>query len=147
LGDDELRFTRAKTCRARHVACHAMKPALCRHRQLENDMQMTQVQDSLKRIEQCTDQAESAMHNATSPPPEELRRCIDTMHAQAREVRDMAQQSTDQNQLTSRIDQLEATGDQAKRACQKAGSSVDPQLQSAVMQAHDQISNLKKQMH
>jgi hypothetical protein len=124
-----------------------MEPALCRRQQLENDMQMNQVQDSLKRIEQCTDQAASAMQNATSQPPEELRRCIDDMHAQAREVRDMAQQSTDQNQLTSRIDQLEAMGDQAKRACQKAGSSVDPQLQSAVMQAHDQISSLKKQLH
>ena len=62
-------------------------------------------------------------------------------------VRDMAQQSTDQNQLTSRIDRLEAVGDQAKRACENAGSSVDPQLQSAVMQAHDQIASLKKQMH
>ena len=110
-------------------------------------MQMTQVQDSLNRIEQCTDQAAAAMHNASTQPPEELRRCIDDMHAQAREVRDMAQQSTDQNQLTSRIDQLEAMGDQAKRACQKAGPSVDPQLQSAVMQAHDQIASLKKQLH
>ena len=106
-------------------------------------MQMNQVQDRLNRIEQCTDQAASAMQNTSSQPPEELRRCIDQMHAQAREVRNMAQQSTDQNQLTSRIDRLEETGDQAKRACQKAGSSVDPQLQSAVMQAHDEISSLK----
>ncbi|MCW5658977.1 MAG: hypothetical protein KIT60_14840 [Burkholderiaceae bacterium] len=110
-------------------------------------MQMNQVQDSLKRIEQCADQATSAMQNASSQPPEALRRCIDDMHAQAREVRDMAQQSADQGQLTSRIDRLEQTGDQAKRACQQAGSSVDPQLQQAVMKAHDEIASLKKQLH
>jgi len=59
----------------------------------------------------------------------------------------MAQQSNDESQLTSCIDRLEQTGDRAKQACKSAGGAVDPQLQSAVMQAHDQISSLKKQMH
>jgi len=113
---------------------------------MEIHMQMTEVKDSLDRIEQCTDQAQAAMRQAKQTP-DELRRCVDQMHAQAREVRDMAQRSTDQGQLTSSIDQLEQTGDQAKQACRRGGASVDAQLQSAVMQAHDQISNLKKQMH
>jgi len=69
------------------------------------------------------------------------------MHAQARDVRNLAKQSADEAQLTSRVDQLEQTGDRAKQACQRAGSALDPQLQSAVVQAHDAISNLKKQMH
>src|SRR5262245_16981548 len=110
-------------------------------------MQMNQVQSSLERIEQCADQAVTAMRQTSGQTPDELRRCITDMHAQAREVRNMAQQSNDQSQLTSRIDQLEQTGDRAKQACQRAGSAVDAQLQSAVMQAHDQISSLKKQMH
>ncbi|HEU5295774.1 MAG TPA: hypothetical protein VFU71_13415 [Burkholderiaceae bacterium] len=110
-------------------------------------MEMTRVKDSLERIEQCTDQAAAAMRQSGSQTPDELRRCVDQMHAQAREVREMARQSNDGNQLTSQIDRLEQTGDRAKQACQRAGSAVDPQLQSAVMQAHDQISSLKKQMH
>jgi uncharacterized protein Yka (UPF0111/DUF47 family) len=114
---------------------------------MESPMQMTQVKDSLDRIEQCIDQAADAMRQSNRQTPDELRRCVDDLHAQAREVRDMAQQSSDGSQLTSRIDRLEQTGDRAKQACQSAGGAVDPQLQSAVMQAHDQISSLKKQLH
>jgi DNA-binding ferritin-like protein len=113
----------------------------------EIHMQMSQVKDNLDRIEQCTDQAAAAMRQSGKQAPDELRRCVDDMHAQAREVRDLAQSSTDQSQLTSRIDRLEQMGDRAKQACQSAGNAVDPQLRSAVMQAHDQISSLKKQLH
>ena len=42
---------------------------------------------------------------------------------------------------------LEQVGDRAKAVCQRAGSRVDAQLQSAVIRAHDEISSLKKQMH
>ena len=64
-------------------------------------MQMNQIQDSLDRIEQCTDQAASAMRQSSGQTPDELRRCVDDMHSQARQVRDMAQQSSDEGQLTS----------------------------------------------
>ena len=110
-------------------------------------MQMTQMKDSLDRIEQCTDQAVAAMRNSSGQTPDELRRSIDEMHAQAREARDIARQANDGAELTSRIDRLEETGDRAKQACRSGGGAVDAQLQSAVMQAHDEISSLKKQLH
>ncbi|HVQ05623.1 MAG TPA: hypothetical protein VMT14_19005 [Burkholderiaceae bacterium] len=110
-------------------------------------MQMDQVKSSLQRIEQCTDRAVAAMRQSNSQAPDDLCQIVDDMHAQAREVRDMVQQSSDQQQLTGTIDRLEQTGDRAKQACQRAGSAVSPQLQSAVIEAHDQISSLKKQMH
>ena len=111
-------------------------------------MEMTRVKDSLDRIEQCADQAVAVMRQSSGQTPDELRRCVDEMHSQARQVRQMAQQqSGDDGQLTSQIDRLEQTGDRAKQVCQSAGNSVDPQLQSAVMEAHDQISSLKKQLH
>jgi len=113
----------------------------------EFHMQMNQVNESLARIEQCTDQAVAAVRQAGQQAPDDLRQCVDQMHAQARDVRSLAKQSADEAQLTSRVDQLEQTGDRAKQACQRAGSALDPQLQSAVVQAHDAISNLKKQMH
>jgi hypothetical protein len=110
-------------------------------------MEMSQVKSSIERIEQCTDQAVAAMRQSSSQAPEDLRQCVDDMHAQARAVRDMVRQSRDQQQLTGTIDRLEQTGDRAKQACQRAGNAVSPQLQSAVIEAHDQISSLKKQMH
>ena len=42
---------------------------------------------------------------------------------------------------------MSLSGDRAKQACRSGGGAVDAQLQSAVMQAHDEISNLKKQLH
>jgi hypothetical protein len=110
-------------------------------------MQMDQLKSSLERIEQCTDRAVATMRQSNSKAPDDLCRIVDDMHAQAREVRDMAQQSSDQQQLTGTIDRLEQTGDRAKQACQRAGNAVSTQLQSAVIEAHDQISSLKKQMH
>lgn len=108
-------------------------------------MQMNQVQDSLNRIEQCADDAVAAMRNTSAP--DELRQRVDDMHRQAREVRSMAQQSTDQSQLAGRVDSLEETGDRAKKACRDAGSGIDAQLQSAVIRTHDEIASLKRQMH
>jgi len=43
------------------------------------------------------------------------------------------------------VSQLEQSGDRAKQAC-RSGGNVDPQTQQAVQRAHDEISNLKKQI-
>lgn len=109
-------------------------------------MQSTHVQSSLDRIEQCTDEAVDAMRNAGTNAPDELRQSVSEMHRQAREVRNLARRGQPED-LDSRIDTLEQTGDRAKEACRNAGSNVDPQLQSAVTRAHDEIANLKKQLH
>jgi hypothetical protein len=58
-----------------------------------------------------------------------------------------AKAASDQAQLTGSVDNPEQTGDRAKAACRNAGGRIDPQLQSAVIKAHDEISDLKKQMH
>ncbi len=110
-------------------------------------MQMNQVQERVNKIEQCVDDAVSAVRNTGGQTPEELRTCVDEMHSQSRQARQMVQQSSDQAQMTSCVDGLEQIGDRAMEACRKAGSQVDPQVQQAVKRAHDEISSLKKQMH
>lgn len=45
------------------------------------------------------------------------------------------------------VDELEELGDQAKAACEKNGGNVDQQLKQAVMQAHEELRNLKHQLH
>ena len=108
-------------------------------------MQMDQMRQTAERIEQCADDAMQAVQRADGAPSE-LRDCVKQMHQQARELRDVARQATDEQQIAGRVESLEQTGDRAKQACRTAGSSIDPQLQSAVMRAHDEISSFKKQM-
>jgi hypothetical protein len=47
--------------------------------------------------------------------------------------------------LQQAVNQLEQSADRAKQACRSAGN-VDQQTQQAVQRAHDEISNLKKQI-
>ena len=108
-------------------------------------MQMTQVNECLNRIEQCADDALAAMKGATDTP-QELRGTLTEFHRQARDLRDAAKQSIDEQRLIGEVDRLEKTGDRAKEACQAAGS-VDQRLQAAVMRAHDEVSSLKHQLH
>jgi len=110
-------------------------------------MQMNQVQESINRIEQCVDDAVSAVSNAQGQTPADLRTCVDEMHSQSRQAKQMVQQSGDEAQMVSCVDGLEQVGDRAMDACRKGGNKVDPQVQQAVKRAHDEISSLKKQMH
>jgi uncharacterized protein Yka (UPF0111/DUF47 family) len=109
-------------------------------------MEMNQVRETAERIEQCADDAMQAVQRAAGGAPDELRDCVKQMHQQARELRDVARQAGDQQQIAGRVVSLEQAGDRAKAACRTAGSSIDPQLQSAVVRAHDEISQFKKQM-
>ena len=108
-------------------------------------MQMTQVNDCLNRIEQCADDALAALKGATNPS-QELRGTLTEFHRQARDLRDAAKQSIDEQRLIGEVDRLEKTGDRAKEACQSTGS-VDTRLRTAVMRAHDEVSSLKRQLH
>lgn len=110
-------------------------------------MQMNQVQERINRIEQCVDDAVSALSSSQGQTSPELRTCVDEMHNQSRKAKQMVQQSSDETQMVSCVDGLEQLGDRAMDACRKAGSKVDPQVQQAVQRAHDEISGLKKQMH
>ena len=110
-------------------------------------MQTSQLQQRVERIEQCADEAVKAVQQAGANAPDELRQCVAQMHEQARDLRAKAGQAGDQAQLTGSIDSLEQTGDRAKAACRNAGGRIDPQLQSVVTKAHDEIADLKKQMH
>jgi hypothetical protein len=108
-------------------------------------MKIEQARESANRIEQCADAAVQAMQRDAGAPAE-LRDALAQMHQQARQLRDLAGQSNHQQQLTGAVESLEQLGDRAKQTCLTAGNAVDAQLRSAVVQAHDEISNLKKQL-
>ncbi len=109
-------------------------------------MQMSQVKQRIDRVEQCADEAERAMQ--TGSVPGDLRQSVDAMHQQARQMQQACnsqQQQGDQSGLREMVNQLEQCGDRAMQACRNAGS-VDPQLQQAVQRAHQEASNLKKEI-
>lgn len=110
-------------------------------------MQTSEVKQRIDRIEQCADEAERAIQSGSVSG--ELRQSVDALHQQARQAQQecssQKQQQGDQSRLRDVVMQLEQAGDRAKQACQKAGN-VDPQLQQAVQRAHDEASNLKKEL-
>jgi hypothetical protein len=108
-------------------------------------MQADQLKQSIKRIEECADEAKRAVQAGSAP--QELRQCVDTLREQARQAQQQMGSSQQQGQdsIRSTVMQMEQAGDRAVQACRSAGN-VDPQTQQAVQRAHDEISSLKKQI-
>ena len=109
-------------------------------------MQVNEIKQRIDRVEQCADEAERAVQAGSVP--NELRQSVDQMHQQARQAQQACssqQQQGDQSQLRQAVMQLEQAGDRAMQACRKAGN-VDPQVQQAIQRAHEEASNLKKQI-
>lgn len=110
-------------------------------------MQMSEVKQRIDQVEQCADEAERAMQAGSVPG--DLRQSVDAMHQQARQAQQACssqqQQQGDQSHLRDVVMQLEQAGDRAMQACRNAGK-VDPRLQQAIQRAHDEASNLKKQL-
>ncbi len=109
-------------------------------------MQMSEVKQKIDQVEQCADEAERAVQSGSVPS--DLRQSVDAMHRQARQAQQACssqQQQGDQSQLKQVVMQLEQAGDRAMQACRNAGN-VDPRVQQAVQRAHEEASNLKKQL-
>lgn len=109
-------------------------------------MQTSDLKQRIDRVEQCADEAERAIQAGSVTG--ELRQCVDAMHQQARQAQQACgsqQQQGDQSRLREAVMQLEQAGDRAMKACRSAGN-VDPQVQQAVQRAHDEASDLKKQL-
>ena len=109
-------------------------------------MQVTNLKQSLDSIEQCADEAKRAVASA-SP---ELRQSVEQLHQQARQAQQAcssagSQQQGDASQLRQPVMQLEQAADRAMQACRTAGN-VEPQLKDAIQRAHQQASQLKKQV-
>lgn len=109
-------------------------------------MQFNDVKQRIDRVEQCADEAERAVQAGSVP--NELRQSVDAMHQQARQAQQACgsqQQQGDESRLRDAVMQLEQAGDRAMQACRNAGK-VDPQVQQAIQRAHEEASNLKKQI-
>ena len=77
--------------------------------------------------------------------PMDLKDCIKQLDQQKSAVR-QAIDLQDDTRIRQAVEQMESLGDRAKRACGTA-SSVTPEMKNAVLKVHDELSDLKHQLH
>lgn len=106
-------------------------------------LQTAEIQKRFNHVQQVVNQAEEVCRNDRSIPTE-IRNCIQKIADETHRA-ERVMQSNDQTTMVQCIDDLEEMGDEAKRACMSARPS--PQVQSVVVRVHDELSNLKHQLH
>jgi len=79
--------------------------------------------------------------------PDSLKQSIQQLDDQARQCHSRLEGAEDQQTFVEAIDKLEACSDRAKMACQNATGKVDHSVESAVMRAHEELSQLKHKLH
>ena len=109
-------------------------------------MQADEVRQRFNQIEQTIHQASQACERAGAGVPMDLKNSIQQLDQQSSQARQQLQNAKDEQSIVKCVDQLEELGDRAKAACEKGGN-VDEQLKQAVLQAHQQLSQLKHQLH
>jgi chromosome segregation ATPase len=107
-------------------------------------LQANEIQQRFSNIQQSIQQASQACRSGSNVP-EDLKQCIQQLDNESSNAQQVMQ-SQDQQQILQCVDNLEQLGDRARDACQQS-QNVDGQLKQAVMQAHDELSDLKRQMH
>ncbi|MGZ5885251.1 MAG: hypothetical protein ACXWJE_12895 [Burkholderiaceae bacterium] len=107
-------------------------------------LQANEIQQRFRNIQQSIQQASQACQSSANVPSD-LKDSIQQLDSQSNKAQQVLQ-SQDQQQIIQCIDNLEQLGDRARDACQQS-QNVDGQLKQAVMQAHDELSDLKRQLH
>lgn len=108
-------------------------------------MQANEVRQRFNQIEQTIHQATEACQRSDSVSGD-LKKSIQQLDQRSEKAREELKQTEDENSIRQCVDELEELGDRAKSACESAGN-VDEQLKNAVLQAHQELSDLKHQLH
>jgi len=106
-------------------------------------LQVPEIKQRFSLVQQVINQADEVCQEDVSVPSE-IRDCIHKLAEQTERAQSVMQ-SEDQLDMIQCIDDLEAIGDEAKRVCTNTRPS--PQVQSVVVRVHDELSNLKHQLH
>lgn len=106
-------------------------------------LQAHEIEQRFERISEAIDQASRVIGDGRTMP--DLKKCIDKLDRQCDAGR-IVMQSHDEERIRDCVDDLEMLGDEAKRALRGDGQ-VTPQLINAVTRVHDELSDLKHQLH
>ncbi|MDB5796688.1 MAG: hypothetical protein JWP36_590 [Paucimonas sp.] len=107
-------------------------------------LQTSEIRQRMQTIEHTIHHAADACAHANGVPMD-LKDCMQQMDQRSHQIM-QEMQSADESRMMECVDELEQMGDKARDACKRAGN-VNPDLQQAVMQVHQQLSNLKHQIH
>ena len=107
-------------------------------------MQMREIKKRVLNVEHTIHRAADVCELDRSAP-QQLKQVINELNEKSNRGKQIIQSSRDESMVRQYIEDLEALGDNAKRAC--ASGKVSPELRTAVLQAHDELSNLKHQLH
>ena len=108
-------------------------------------METTQIRQKLSQLEQLISRAAQAVRNDQAAS-QELKQCVQELGTQSKEAQQSLQSGEEQSVLIQCVDDMEETSDRAKKAAE-ASKNLGAQTKSAVMQAHQQLSDLKHQLH
>lgn len=107
-------------------------------------LQANEIEKRFDRIEQAIGQASDTCTQVGGVSPA-LKNAIEKLDQQSSMAK-KALQSRDESQIRQCVDDLEMLGDEAKRAV-ASDARVTPQLKQAVIKVHDELSDLKHQLH
>lgn len=108
-------------------------------------MQPDQVRDRFSHVKQCIENA-TQLCRSTKDVPDELRTRLGELDRESEQAMQVAERAPGAQGLNQCVDRLEQLGDRMMEACTQSGS-IDWDVQSAVRDAHDAISELKQQLH
>jgi predicted nucleic acid-binding Zn-ribbon protein len=109
-------------------------------------MQSNEVQKRVSQIKQTIQLASQACDSAGDSVPGHIKSSIEQLGQRSDQAAKTLQQSSDEASIRQCVDELEQLGDQAKTACEGA-SNVDQKVKDAVIKAHQELSQLKHQVH
>lgn len=104
----------------------------------ELQMRLSQVQKSVEFA--------AGRCSQTGSVPMDIKDSLEQLDQRTNEIEKVKQHMEDEQQVRQCIDELEELSDRAKDACEQYGN-VDPALRDAIMQAHRDLSDLKRQLH
>jgi ABC-type Mn2+/Zn2+ transport system ATPase subunit len=107
-------------------------------------MQMSEIKKRVVNVEHTIHRAAEVCELDRSVP-QQLKEVIDELNERSNQGKQIIQSSHDESRVRQYIEDLESLGDDAKRACESG--KVSPELRTAVLQAHDELSDLKHQLH
>ena len=108
-------------------------------------MEIGQLKQQLSQLDQIINRAARAISEDKSVP-KELKDCMHQLGSQSRRAQQALMQAQDAETLMQCIDDLEESSDRADRACENA-RNVGAQTKAAIHLAHEQLSELKDQLH
>lgn len=108
-------------------------------------MERNEVMQRITQIKASADQIVQACE-ADSKVPQTLKQSIGALDAELNNALETVEQSDDEESIAQCIDDLEESADQAKKEAQRA-SGINENTRNLVLRTHDEISELKHQLH